>query len=264
MLDGVRSGQQGAADARSAVGVNGDLAAPHVRLFDDGVHLFLGQLLAADRIPVRQDAARRHELDQVRAVLEVLPDLGAQGPRAVRSAFADMVVLEGQEIVVGMTARRADRRAGHQHPRAFDLALVDRIAQGDVRKAAGADIAHGGEAGFQGLLGVGDAIDRFARRGEKHAVEAFVIGVRGHMDVRVDQSRQDRRAAQLDLAGPVGRNQGRGRTDGADLVAGNDDHLIIQHFAADRIHQPARVNGGDLLRSRGCGEGCRQCEDGGS
>ena len=48
-----------------------------------------------------------------------------------------------------MAAGDAERRAGDQHARSFDLAGIDAVAQGDVGVAAGADVADGGEAGAQ-------------------------------------------------------------------------------------------------------------------
>ena len=52
-----------------AVRVGGDLEAEHVRLVDDRLHLFVGQLLRAARVALREDAAGRADLDHLGAVL---------------------------------------------------------------------------------------------------------------------------------------------------------------------------------------------------
>ena len=55
----------------------------------------------------------------------------------------------------------------------------------------------------------------------------------------VDQAGHDGGPAQVDDPG-AGRNGGRGRLDGADPVAADEDRLVPPHLAAVDVHQPAR------------------------
>ena len=59
----------------------------------------------------------------------------------------------------------------------------------------GADVARGGEARLQRQLGVGDTVDRFARRGDGQRRQPGVGGVVGQMHVHIDQTGQHGLAA---------------------------------------------------------------------
>jgi len=72
-----------------------------------------------------------------------------------------------------VAAGDAKGRAGNEHARAFDLAGVDAVAQGDVGEAAGANVANGGESGAESKTGVFDAGDGFARDGNAEALVAI-------------------------------------------------------------------------------------------
>ena len=77
VLDRVDPGGDGHLGGAVAVAVRRDLAAPVVRLGDDGIHFFLGQLRIVHRIRQRQHAARGHELDHVGAELDLIAHGGA-------------------------------------------------------------------------------------------------------------------------------------------------------------------------------------------
>ena len=124
-----------------------------------------------------------------------------------------------------MAAGDAERRAADLHVRAGDVAGVDLVAQGYVGEAVGADVADGGEAGFERDLGVFDSDDGLF--GGRHGELKVGIEVVGHGEVRVhvDEAGHDGVFGQVDLgvAGLFWRGGCGG--DGGDAVAGDDDGL---------------------------------------
>ena len=70
-----------------------------------------------------------------------------------------------EEILVAVAAGDAERGTGSEHPRAGDVAGVDGVAKGDVGIAVGADVANGGESGFERDAGIARADQRLARIG---------------------------------------------------------------------------------------------------
>ena len=111
------------------------------------------------------------------------------------------------------------------HVRAGDVAGVDLVAEGDVGVVVGADVADGGEAGFEGDLGVFDSDDGLFRGSHGELpVWVEVVG-HGEVGVHVDEAGHDGVFGQVDfdVAG-LFRRGGRGR-DGGDAVAGDDDGL---------------------------------------
>src|SRR5439155_827539 len=84
VLDRRDAGAHRALDRLRAVGVRGHLPAPHRRLLDYRVELFLRVLRSADRFLFGQDARAREHLDEIRAVLHLEPDLLADLVHAVR------------------------------------------------------------------------------------------------------------------------------------------------------------------------------------
>ena len=89
VLDGVDAGLGGPQNPLRAMGVRGHLAAQPVRVGDDGLHLFEGVLRGLRIVALRQHAAGGADLDQVGAVLDVLPHLVLHGGDAVGHAVAD-------------------------------------------------------------------------------------------------------------------------------------------------------------------------------
>ena len=96
------------------------------------------------------------DLDQLGAVLDLVAHRLADLVDAVGDALLDRQLQHagherGEHRRVEVPARRRDRMAGGDHPRAVDPARVDGLAQRDVEQvAAGLDeqseVAHGGEA----------------------------------------------------------------------------------------------------------------------
>ena len=113
-------------------------------------------------------------------------------------------IFEGQHVVVAVSAGDAERRAADEHARAGDVAGVDRVAQGHVGEAVGADVADGGESGEQSEAGVFRADQGLARDGNGQRIVAKAR-FHGQVRVRVDQAGQDGGVRQFDLHG-VGGN----------------------------------------------------------
>ena len=90
-----------------------------------------------------------------------------------------------------MAAGNAEGGPRDLHVRAWDVAGVDLVAEGYVGEVVGADVADGGEAGFEGDLGVFDADDGLfggCHRELKVGIE--VVG-HGEVGVHVDEAGHD-------------------------------------------------------------------------
>ena len=89
MLDGVDAGEDRVVDALVAMGVRGDLEAEHVRLVGDRLHLVEAELLRADAVAEREDAAGRADLDHLGAIFVEPADLFARllGPLTTDGPF---------------------------------------------------------------------------------------------------------------------------------------------------------------------------------
>ena len=111
----------------------------------------------------------------------------------------------GGEALRAVAAGRDHRRSGHQHPRAGDDAVVDRLLQPDVGVAGalGAEVAHRRDAGHQRVAR--------AHRRARHAIGdrlaqhlivpgRLVVGVQQQVRVALDQARQQRQPGQGDGA----------------------------------------------------------------
>ena len=74
VLDAVDAGANAGADAGVAVRVRRDLEPGAMRFVDDRRELFVGVLLRTREPAVRHDAARRGDLDEAGAVLDLVAD----------------------------------------------------------------------------------------------------------------------------------------------------------------------------------------------
>lgn len=100
-----------------------------------------------------------------------------------------------------MAACGAEGVAGGDDAGPIDLAAFDGFLQGDVGPVAGADIANGGEAGFERLFRVGDGDDGPVGVGELQAGKASGFGVAVEVGVHVDQAGEKGDAGELDHFG---------------------------------------------------------------
>jgi hypothetical protein len=140
----------------------------------------------------------------------------------------------GQSDHVAAAPWRGDVRAGALHPRADDVAPIDRVAQGAVREGAeGAEIADGREAGPDRVAGVADADQDLVRGRGDGRRDAGRLDVADEVGVDVDQAGQDGQVAEIDDVGIVGCAVAEG-PDGRDPTV-----------AAD-VDDPVRVDGACL------------------
>ena len=144
-----------------------------------------------------------------------------------------------------MTTCRADQRAGYEQAGPDGLAGIDRIPQGDIGVAVGADIAQRGEASLQRLARIGDAGHRLGGNADAQALIAAFVGTGCNMGVHVDQARQDRLAPQVDPARIGWRGQGGCGSDRDDLVVLDDDGRRVDDLATGGIDE---MRGGQIDR----------------
>ena len=200
MLDAVNAHLGERRDELCGVGVGRDRPVEGVGRVDDGTQLVVGQLAVLGRVIGREEAAGGHDLDKIRADL----DLVAHGvPEKVRArAHGRVLGLEeaGQGRVgrkrlggVAVAARRAQEVRRRDHARAREEARVDSAAHVEhVILAEPADMADGGEAARE------RAARAFGRGQGAHAVRVVdrVLGdlapvKKRRVDVGVDHTRRD-------------------------------------------------------------------------
>src|SRR5580704_13587543 len=139
-----------------------------------------------------------------------------------------------------MAAGDAERRAGDEHARTFDVASVDAIPQGDVGVVAGADIADGGEAGVHGEAGILGADDGFAWHRDAQARIATVARIAGEVRVNVDQAGEAGRGGKIDGGGASGCKRRTSRADYSDGAIGIEHYdLIFEQFASAHVEKLA-------------------------
>ena len=105
MLDRGDARRRGELDGFGSMRVRRDFASELGRLVDDGFHFFERVLRGVDRVALGEHAARCADLDDVRAVLDLIAHGFAPFLRAVRDAIAIVAVfgmqLEPVLIAVG-------------------------------------------------------------------------------------------------------------------------------------------------------------------
>ena len=124
------------------------------RFVDDGVCFFDTEIGDADDFAVGREAVAigAVNFDQVGAVIELLADGFARFPGAVDGLNADGNGDFGRIAFEAVAAGGGDAARGNFHARAGNQALIDGVANVHVavHGAFGFDVAHGGEAGFEG------------------------------------------------------------------------------------------------------------------
>ena len=147
VLDRAHAAVDRARDRLGRIRVRHDVGAEARRLLDGRRDLVDAKLQALERIALRRDAARHHQLDLVGALAKLvahrLQHLGdAVGDAAhvgkARAARAFEARLRGP-AEVGVPAGLADRHAGDEQARAVDDAVVDRRLHAVI---AAARVAH--------------------------------------------------------------------------------------------------------------------------
>jgi hypothetical protein len=136
MLERGDSGLNRPADALDAVGMGRDRLVDSSRLFDDHRQLRLRELGVPGGRTGRHEPARRHDLDQVGAVLVVGADHAPQFVVAVGFTAHEPAVPAGHR----------DRAGGHHHPRAAGQAGGYGITHDHVEVGPRAEVAGRGHA----------------------------------------------------------------------------------------------------------------------
>ena len=210
MLDGADPVGHRRADRLGRVGMGGHVTAPAGRLIGDGAYLLRRVLRHAERIRRRDDTARGHDLDGVRAAAQPLAGRAAQRVDAVdhlRHVTAASTAVQLRRPGIAMAPGLAQRGPAEQVPRSRGQALPDRPGQARV---AATRIPDRGEptaqhAGQPPRPGQGQVTQRTGL--DIQQAEAGAVGVK----VRVDQSGHDRTAAAVD--DPVARVRPRADLD---------------------------------------------------
>jgi hypothetical protein len=114
-------------------------------------------LLLADRVGLRQNAARAAELDDFGAVLAQFPDRRANLFRAVRDLRRRHAYRRREFGRVAMAAGRADRIGRRHDARTRYEPRFDALLERDIVVVIGTHVAHGRESRFERLLRVCDA-----------------------------------------------------------------------------------------------------------
>jgi hypothetical protein len=122
-------------------------------------------------------------------VLDVESYGGAHRVGPVRDRLGALVVLGRQQVRIAVPARDTERGAGGQHAWSHDVAVVDRVAQRDVRVGVRTDVAHRRHAGQQRFAGIRRALQRPARIRNPTPVIGRQGRVADQMRVRIDQPR---------------------------------------------------------------------------
>jgi hypothetical protein len=221
VLDAVDARLDRRPDAVVAMGVGRHRETGPVGLVRDGPQLVVGVLLGAGRAGVRHHPARRADLDQLGAVLDLVADRLAHLRPAVGDALLDG---DGQDVGrerlehrgVEVAAGRRDGVAGGDDPRAVDPAQLDRLHQRHVEQDPArlheqAEVPHGREPGPQGPPGVGHRPQGLHRGVVLNRDERAVVVGPAHQqaDLHVHEAGQQRQVAQVDDDRLVGRGRGR-------------------------------------------------------
>jgi hypothetical protein len=259
VLDRAHAGPDRALDALGAVSVRRDVASALAGGVDGGAQLLLAVLRRARIGAGGHDAAGGQHLDPVGAVLDVLPHLGADRFGAVGDRRVAVDVDVGRQVVaVAVAAGRRQRFHRHQQARTRDAPRSDRIAQGNVREVAAAEVAHRREAGLERLTGVGDPFDGGPRRRLRQLAIGGALFAADEVDVDVDEAGEQGETAEV----VIDRLAGAPVVDRDDLAARDAHHDVAPEGACRGLEQAVRRDredpGGSLrLRRHGSGRGGR-------
>ena len=116
---------------------------PSVPLFGDGLQLFAGKG-RAKRVRPQRTSARRHHLEEVRALLDELTRRPSHAFRAIRLRAHEPAVPTGG----------GNRSAGGEHAGTAHETLANALLQAEGRLVPGAAVAHGRHPRFERMLDV--------------------------------------------------------------------------------------------------------------
>ena len=192
VLDRVDAGFHREPDAGESLGVGSDAKALPVRLLDDRLELGGRHLRWLHGLARHRQRPRRHDLDQVGALLDLLAHCLAHlvGP-------VGLAVHVGEEPATGR--RGGDDLAAQHEARPGAQLRTDRAAQREQLTAVGAEVARGRDAaGEHRARGIRLTVRAHVRLVRELAARRGREADAAEVDVRVDQSRQDRAARDVD------------------------------------------------------------------
>ena len=223
---------------------------------DDCFHFFQSILRSVRIVALREHAAGGADLDHVGSIFDDFPHFVLHGFHAVRYPFTKEMKRGWQQVLIAVPAGDAQRRAGGDHARPDHVAIIDGIAQRNVRIVFRAHIAHGGKTSFERSQRVSRAVQRFARRRNLQAFIRERTQFKGQMRVHVDQAGQQRGIRQIDRRVSRCRLYFSGRRDLRNLFAFDHDRLIPAQLSGAHIEHAPRADHRPLRswRLRACGE----------
>ena len=189
VLNRVHASLSGPQNSLRAVRMRCNLAAQAMGIGDKSLYLLQRVLCGLWIVALGEHAAGGADFDQVGPVLDVLPYHVLHRGNAVGHAVRRHVVLDRQQVLIAVAAGDAQRGPAHQHVRTGNLSGVDGVAQVHIGKAAGAHVAHGGDAGHQRGAGVDDAVDGFFRVGRGELPVGIEVRIPGQVRVHINQAR---------------------------------------------------------------------------
>ncbi len=185
MLDRVDAGEGGAPNALGAVAVCGDRQTVAVGGGHQSVHHVLLELRVGRLTAPGETSARRHQLDQVRTLIDLTLQHGLSFLQVCSTAAPEMTV----------SLRRRDRLACAEQAGPWLTSRCDCVAQTQFMPCAAAEIAGGGDADAHHLSGplCHQRHDGFAC-GQRRIL---VVRVQFQVHVGIDQPRQCRKACAI-------------------------------------------------------------------
>jgi len=229
VLERVGAGADGVARAVRSVGMDGDFLAELVGGVDGGFDFVIGVGLKLRDVIV--GAGGGVELDDVGAGGDLLADGAENFGNAVGDATCG-------GIEAGLPGRAGDGEsvAADEHARADHFAVIDEVAHCDVFILIGAEIADGGDAGFESaeraFAGEEDFDGgRIFRELREHGLAGSFVGVDGHVGVDVDKAGETGEFGEINDLG-VRRDVGGIGGDGFDFVVLDEDDGVGPELAA--------------------------------
>ena len=157
-------------------------AAQPVGLAHNHLHLFQRILRCLRIVTLGEHATRSHELDHVRAVLDVLAHLALHPLDSVGRSIRVRVELPRQQVLVCVPAGNAQWRPAHQHARTRHITIINGIAQRHIGESARSHIAHRGKSCHQRVARVLSSNQRLPRLAHS---QLLISKARVHSQVHV-------------------------------------------------------------------------------
>ena len=181
-----------------------------VRLVDDRNQLLIRIVLCPCLSSQRHDTTGTTHLDQLSAVLDLVPHGLSDLVDTVGDALLDGELQNAwhersEHRRVEVSAGRGYRVTGRHHTRALDPARVDRLAQRDIQQVTAcldeqSEVAHGGEPRAQRAAGIADCTQHSGRGIVLHLGQSGILAAPAHqeVDLHVHQPGQEDGLPEID------------------------------------------------------------------